>query len=97
MLDEAVGGHGYAAALRIAYRGRLPVIAERTAEGGNDRAVLVERDAVARGVHHLPRRQFLVKIGMGQVFGDAIALIVGQDDQVVVKQVAQWLMKGCAA
>ena len=92
LLDEAMGGHGHAAALRIAHRGRLPVIAERTAEGGDDGAVLVKCDAVARGVHHLPCRQLLIKIRVGQVFGEAVALIVGQDDQVIIKLVAQWLV-----
>ena len=48
---------------------------------------LIELQAVVHGVHHLLRCQFLCQIGVGHVFGGAIALEVGSNDDGVADEV----------
>lgn len=50
-------------------------------------AVLVELYAIVQSIGHLPCCGLAAQIGVGPVLCDAIALIVGQYDEVVVREV----------
>ena len=80
LLDEAVGGQRHGAALRIAHAHALPVVLE-VLEREKTLVLIIQRQSVAHGIHHLSGRQLLIQVGVRTVLGHAVALVVGQDDQ----------------
>lgn len=50
--------------------------------------MLIEVAAIARGVDALARRELLVEIGVRALLGEAIAFVVGHNDQIIVELMA---------
>ena len=86
LLHVSLHGQGHGTALREAEAERPPV----ALEGQHPLVVdmlLVELQTVLHGVHHLLRCQFLRQIGMRHIFGGAVALEVGGNDDGMADKV----------
>ena len=83
LLDETVRGQRHGTTLRVTYTDALPVILKL----GKICTITIfnigfeESQSVAHAIYHLARSQLLIEVWMGAILGNAVALVVGHDDQ----------------